>query len=302
MDYKKNYNDLINSRKKLNRNKLDKEKYELHHIVPRSLGGLDTEENLVLLTFREHFLAHFLLYKIYHNKQMISAYFIMFTKKGEIKNSKQYEKIRKEYIESISKKVVRLEDAKIYNSRVEAAIDVGLSVYTADISKCIDLDNKTAGGYHWGSFIENIDYTKNKWYNFKEEKYVLIRLEDLKKYKTWKEASDDINCTTGAIGYSVNYGGSAKGWHFSKYEPFVDYSKNLCFGKAPSKGEKIIVANKKQYKNFGKIICVETGEAFNTQKEACSKYNLQSSGISRAIKNKGVCGGKHWEIFEDNKN
>lgn len=91
----------------------------MHHILPRSLGGLDTEENLVLLTFREHFLAHYLLYKIYHNKQTTSAFFIMFTKNKKIKNSRQYAKIREEYIKCVSKKVVRLEDAKVYNSRVE---------------------------------------------------------------------------------------------------------------------------------------------------------------------------------------
>lgn len=37
--------------------------YELHHIVPRSEGGDDEANNLVLLTGREHFMAHYLLYK-----------------------------------------------------------------------------------------------------------------------------------------------------------------------------------------------------------------------------------------------
>jgi ssDNA-binding Zn-finger/Zn-ribbon topoisomerase 1 len=36
---------------------------ENHHIIPRSLGGKDTPDNLVSLTPREHFIAHFLLYK-----------------------------------------------------------------------------------------------------------------------------------------------------------------------------------------------------------------------------------------------
>lgn len=88
MNYEQNYKDLINSRKKLNRNKSDGNKYEKHHIFPRSLGGKDDEDNLVLLTFREHFLAHYLLYKIYNNKQMISAYYIMFTRSGTIKKFK----------------------------------------------------------------------------------------------------------------------------------------------------------------------------------------------------------------------
>lgn len=37
--------------------------YESHHIHPTALGGPDTEENLVLLTAREHFICHWLLYK-----------------------------------------------------------------------------------------------------------------------------------------------------------------------------------------------------------------------------------------------
>lgn len=36
-----------------------------HHIVPVSLGGTDNPSNLVHLTYREHFLAHILLVKIY---------------------------------------------------------------------------------------------------------------------------------------------------------------------------------------------------------------------------------------------
>src|SRR4051812_31227304 len=37
---------------------------ETHHIVPKSIGGSNDEENLVELTPREHFVAHLLLPKI----------------------------------------------------------------------------------------------------------------------------------------------------------------------------------------------------------------------------------------------
>jgi len=37
---------------------------EKHHIIPKSLGGLDTKENLVELTAREHFICHYLLTKM----------------------------------------------------------------------------------------------------------------------------------------------------------------------------------------------------------------------------------------------
>ncbi len=37
--------------------------FERHHILPRSLGGLDTTDNIVCLTAREHFICHWLLTK-----------------------------------------------------------------------------------------------------------------------------------------------------------------------------------------------------------------------------------------------
>ena len=37
--------------------------YERHHIWPKSIGGNNSSENLVRLTYREHFLAHWLLIK-----------------------------------------------------------------------------------------------------------------------------------------------------------------------------------------------------------------------------------------------
>jgi hypothetical protein len=37
---------------------------ESHHIIPKSLGGSDTVDNLVILTAREHFVCHLLLTKM----------------------------------------------------------------------------------------------------------------------------------------------------------------------------------------------------------------------------------------------
>jgi hypothetical protein len=43
---------------------------EVHHIHPRSLGGSDDPDNLVRLTYREHFLAHWLLTKFMHGRDL----------------------------------------------------------------------------------------------------------------------------------------------------------------------------------------------------------------------------------------
>ena len=42
-----------------------KEYTELHHIIPKCLGGTDEQDNLVDLTAREHFLCHWMLVRIY---------------------------------------------------------------------------------------------------------------------------------------------------------------------------------------------------------------------------------------------
>ena len=65
MDYLKHYHNLCSSRKELCRSREDNTYYENHHIIPKSLGGGEGGENKVLLTAREHYIAHLLLYKHY---------------------------------------------------------------------------------------------------------------------------------------------------------------------------------------------------------------------------------------------
>ena len=91
MNHQKVYEALINKAK--NREKLNQYQ-ELHHILPKSMGGSDNLDNLVFLTAREHFIAHALLAHIYDNNQMWSAFIIM---KGreEYFNSRLYEIARR---------------------------------------------------------------------------------------------------------------------------------------------------------------------------------------------------------------
>lgn len=64
-NYLKHYEQLCSTRKLLGRTKKDDVYYENHHIIPKSLGGTNNIGNLVLLTAREHFIAHLLLYNHY---------------------------------------------------------------------------------------------------------------------------------------------------------------------------------------------------------------------------------------------
>ncbi len=66
MNYKKLYNALIESRLK----NPPKENFEKHHILPKSLFHEKAKDknNLVKLTYREHYVAHHLLYLHYKKK------------------------------------------------------------------------------------------------------------------------------------------------------------------------------------------------------------------------------------------
>lgn len=104
MNYALVYESLINTRR--NRQLDINEYYEVHHIIPRSMGGSNEKENLIHLTAREHYIAHRLLYKIHNNSKMAAAWFFMCT--GDIKgretySSKHYERARKAHSKHMKK-------------------------------------------------------------------------------------------------------------------------------------------------------------------------------------------------------
>jgi hypothetical protein len=65
MDYARLYDRIIQHARADNRCKGGSVYYESHHIIPRCMEGADGTDNRVLLTAREHFLAHWILVKMY---------------------------------------------------------------------------------------------------------------------------------------------------------------------------------------------------------------------------------------------
>jgi hypothetical protein len=85
---------------------------EKHHIIPKSLGGSNNEDNLVLLTAREHFICHLLLTKMTKgdakSKMAMAVFYLTGRGKAKernniIKNSRLYENLRKEHALFVSK-------------------------------------------------------------------------------------------------------------------------------------------------------------------------------------------------------
>lgn len=102
MNYKQVYVNLIESRR--GRQKEVSVQYERHHINPRCFGGSNRKENIVYLTYREHFIAHRLLVKFTTGKRkgkMVYALCRLCTINNEsqqyrIKYSRQFSKIKQQ--------------------------------------------------------------------------------------------------------------------------------------------------------------------------------------------------------------
>lgn len=84
--------------------KAPKKGYEDHHIQPVSLGGKDTAENFARLTPREHFVAHWLFYKMNKGcaKAQAAFWFMANVSAGKKINSKSYSIIAAENVKRAS--------------------------------------------------------------------------------------------------------------------------------------------------------------------------------------------------------
>lgn len=92
MNYQKIYDNLI--KRGVNR-EIPKEYTEKHHIIPKCLGGSNDPSNIVVLTAREHFVAHQLLFKIHRtNKLAFAVIAFKASTKHQIRNSRMYSWIR----------------------------------------------------------------------------------------------------------------------------------------------------------------------------------------------------------------
>lgn len=100
MNYNRIYQSLVvNAKSRTNSNGL----FEIHHIVPRCLGGSNDTENLVKLSLREHYFAHVLLYKIHKGNRrnagkLIAALNLMSNTKRYKISSRLYAMMRSEFL------------------------------------------------------------------------------------------------------------------------------------------------------------------------------------------------------------
>ena len=105
--YTKWYKTIVNNAK----NRILEGYSETHHIIPKSLGGTNNNDNLVRLTAKEHFICHLLLTKMTNSDQrrkMSYALWLMCNLKNHLQsdrhipNSNTYDMVRRSHASVVS--------------------------------------------------------------------------------------------------------------------------------------------------------------------------------------------------------
>lgn len=165
-EYIESYSNIVDQAKSRGLVKPEDGYYEIHHILPKSKGGTDSIDNLVLLTMPEHIVCHILLYLAYPDDASLSRAANMMAgvyrgdfKASMFKDGNLIEEIKALILKSSSHtweiKVVCLDNNKniirIYNSLTEASKD-GFSL--SKISAVLSRSRKMTGGYNWKRFSD----------------------------------------------------------------------------------------------------------------------------------------------------
>lgn len=110
MDYKKIYDNFMKDRLEKKPERLSEKKkgfyFEGHHILPKSKGGEGNSNrpknnsNIVLLTAREHFLSHWILWRIYRDRSTALSFHKMLSvnkNQNRTSSSRGYEEARQAF-------------------------------------------------------------------------------------------------------------------------------------------------------------------------------------------------------------
>ena len=234
MDYNKIYNDLMFSRLLLKSKRIKEKRnggyFEGHHIIPKCKGGTGTSTrpknnlNIVLLTAKEHFLSHWLLWRIYGDRQMALAFHKMLSttdKTKRITSSRGYEEAREafrttnignQYGKSNKNRIVTDEQkqrhSEIMKGRYEGEKNPFYNKKHSEESK--EKIRKSKEGFN-----------KEKVWNYGGKKIILKNNIIIAEFDTSKEVSEFLGCSvsnvTNVLGGNQK---TAKGYeikHFKEY-------------------------------------------------------------------------------------
>lgn len=312
MDYIKHYFFLTNNARIKNRSGY----LELHHIIPRcvydedlfdktGISHVNAKENVVLLTAREHFVAHWLLHRAFpSNKKLGLAFWAMAGwispdhQRTYIPSSRAVEEAR--IAAANSRKVEILcydlegNFVREYSSLNEAAEEIG--VVPNAIGQTINGGTKSAGGYQWA--FKTLDYpTKINSYIIQNNGLPIgqydLNGKLISSFESLLDAERKLGYSEGAIRAAMNRGSKIKGLNsfFVQYEKYQRIEPKVEPYSAPLHGfAKGVV----QLSPDGKYLI----KKFNSVKEAASSLGKETGHISaNCLGKRETAYGYKW-VFE----
>ncbi len=237
---------------------------EKHHIVMRCKGGGDEKSNIAVLTAREHFIIHWLLYKIYRDLQSSYAFFYM---------TKPVGNGRTRYT-STSFKYAREAAAKF----TSIAMSGENSPHWGKFGK----DSPSYGTRRTPEQKRRISEAAKRRYA-RSKHPVCVPVVCVETGERFDGASQAKRKNGGNIGYALRSGGTAKGYHYVYEDPSRYHIPEGGGLKGYAKGAR--------HQNSRKVMNTSTGKVFASIKLAAEDFGVSGTAISIAIKEDRPCKG-----------
>lgn len=220
MDYNKIYNDLMFSRLQLKPERIKEKRngayFEGHHIIPKCKGGTGVStrpknnSNIVLLTAREHFLSHWLLWRIYGDRQMALAFHKMLSttdKTKRITSSRGYEEAKEAFrVTNIGNQYGKGKTKIISEEQKKHQSEIMKGRYTGE-------KNPFYGKKHSEESKEKIrkskkEFNKEKVWNYAGKKLILKNGVIIAEFDSTEEVAKFIGCCPSNVSHVL--GGNQK--------------------------------------------------------------------------------------------
>lgn len=308
---------------------------EIHHIRPVALGGNNNSDNLVLLTYAEHLMAHVLLFRENkRNCKIAKALKVLsYTKSiDELINIVDDKVLFEEYISDIVEARIKARDAQcgfnnymygktygdnpnaksricintkmVFDSAKEAGEFIGISP-SCIIDACNGKSHR-AGGFKWMNYAD--------WQQLSKEQQDIIfqtEIETINAKKT-KQSNPKPNFWTEEKRKEWGEKFSGKNHPmYGKYHSEETKQKlsnifsiknagegNPMYGKHHSEETRKKISDKAKKS----VICIETKRMFDSLTEAsewCGLKNGKSSIYNCCRGKQKTAGGYHWQYYEE---
>ena len=298
--YQRTYNQLIEKGRQLEKEGYNGVYTEVHHIIPKCMGGTNDKNNLVRLTARYHVVAHMLLACIYpENRSILFAVNIMFNSKNFIRDFKQSSRLIARFREGFKKSlrdtgILRKDGTVGFKAKTAVCYDENLNVIKiyfpinlvkedgfspSSVAKhCRSNNTLPYGGYYW-KFLEDFEN---------------LYPENLKEYNP---DNMEIDLTFKNLSYKEKL----KARHYPERNDEWRIKISLA-----NKGKKKKESTTNFYnKRRSKQVVGPDGIIYDTVKQAANKFGLTEKTLRKYIINHPEKGFKYLskdQIIIDNKN